>query len=433
MTSYKLILGDSIDVMSKAKPESVDSLVADAPYALNFMGLDFDKPAEMLGTALGISGGFNRYPPGVKRPEIKKNDPHMFEEWCRLWGEQALRVMKPGAYGVCFGSTRTFHRLVSGLEDAGFEIRDTLMYLHGQGMPKGRNVSKEIDKRLGAERKVIGEVDDAGMSRWNGYRHGDYENYAGGKIPLTEHSTEEAKQWDGWNTQLTPAVEPIILFQKKFKGSIAANVLEHGVGALNVGACRIPMSEQDEATRAKGREAWSKSMQDGSVGNAGQGVALASALSGDSRLGKALPPLPPGRHPKNVIIDDCAASMIDASTKNASRLFYHAKPSKSEKLAGVPEDLPKRLHETTKGLDLMRYLVRLITPPGGVVLDPFLGSGTTLCAAMLEGMRGVGIERDEAYMEIARHRIAHWARIADEEAQERDLRDIELVEAEHAR
>jgi len=388
MPPYKLITGNSIEVMANAKAESVDAIVTDAPYALSFMGLDFDKPAEMLGTAIGISGGFTKFPPGVKRPEIKRNDPVMFQEWCRTWGVEALRVMKPGAYGVCFGATRTYHRLAAGLEDAGFEIRDTLMYLHGQGMPKGLNASKALRK--------IGE-------------------------------DQAADSWEGFNTQMKPAVEPIVLFQKPFNGTISQGLLEHGVGALNIDACRI-----------------------GTIGSRNNGRQADSPIYGAMGTSEKVD-YDRGRHPANVILDDAAAELLDAQSgqltsganptkrgadKNrnvlkelagqedanpqrgideggASRFFYKAKPSKAEKLAGVPEDLPKRMHETTKGLDLMRYLARLVTPPNGTILDCFLGSGTTGCAAMLEGFKFVGIEMSPEYMHIAEARMKHWNAVAE--------------------
>jgi len=301
-------------------------------------------------------------------------------------------VLKPGGHLVSFGGTRTYHRLVCGVEDAGFEVRDQIAWMFGSGFPKSR---------------------DAG---------------------------------DGWGTALKPGYEPVVLARKPLAGTVAANVLDHGTGALNIDGCRIDFRDgADEAeTKGKNRHA---DFDSGPRENDVYGEdKRARAEQGNYDA--------PGRWPANVALDEDAAAMLDEQTGalapgahparrsgrgdekvygsgwssgtagdrhetesgGASRFFYVAKVDTAERHAGlaVPslfaQDGPERNdHPTVKPIALMRWLIRLVTPPGGVVLDPFLGSGTTGIAAALEGFPFVGIERDPDYMQIARARIAHWA------------------------
>lgn len=373
---YRLIHGETIATLKAAKESSVDAIVCDPPYAIEFAGNDWDRP-KMLGQATGISGGFQRIPAGTHRPDVSKQDPHVFQEWVTAWATEALRVLKPGGHLIAFGSPRTYHRLAAGLEDAGFEIRDSLMWLYGEGMPKGKDLTVEIDKHLGVEREVVGEVDpekaEQGMARWNDYRHGKYAELTG-KRPVTVPTSDEAKKWDGWTTQLKPMHEPIVLARaplapgmtptgrvSKKPKTVAQALVEDGLGAINVAATAIVDAD------------------------------------GKSRM------------PGNVILDEVAAEMVDdeaLKSRAPSKFFYCPKAKPGEKNAGLEGKNP---HQTVKPIAVMEWLIDLVTPFGGVVLDIFMGSGTTGIAAVTKGYTFVGIDIDPDYVHTAAARIAHWA------------------------
>jgi len=301
--------------------------VTDPPYGLSFMGKGWDH---------GV--------PGVE-----------------FWAE-AMRVAKPGAHLLAFGGTRTYHRLACAIEDAGWEVRDCVMWVYGSGFPKSLDVSKAIDKAAGAKREVVGSA-------------------------VTAPATDDARKWQGWGTALKPAWEPIIVARKPLVGTVAASVLEHCTGAINVDGCRIGMMTQEEIARS---------------GRSTTGMFAKGGLDW-SRSGKE----PQGRWPANFIHD--GSEEATAPMGEAARYFYCAKASKADRGEG-------NSHPTVKPTELMRYLCRLVTPPGGVVLDPFMGSGSTGKAASLESFRFIGIEREAEYAEIARHRIQ-----AALEGQEPDL------------
>jgi site-specific DNA-methyltransferase (adenine-specific) len=368
---WEILEGDCREVLATLEPESIDSIVTDPPYGLEFMGKAWDH---------GIPGE-------------------------AFWAA-ALRVLKPGGHLVAFGGTRTYHRLTCAIEDAGFEIRDCLMWLYGSGFPKSLDVSKAIDKAAGAEREILGLHSNPATPRTGTF------NASFGEATLTRPCTPAAKTWAGWGTALKPAWEPIILARKPIAGTVAANVLEHGTGGLDVDGCRIP-AEKD-------------------TGWDGDGSRLHEG--GLSRVGGEARPVS-GRWPANVVLDEDAAEMLDAqsgtltngsraagvrkglgyhgakgdggppidrSTGSASRFFYTAKASGSERNAGLVD---RNTHPTVKPLALMRWLCRLVTPPGGLVLDPFAGSGSTIVAALREGFSAIGIEKEAEYAELARVRI----------------------------
>ena len=363
--SYEVLHGDCREVMAGMDECSVDSIVTDPPYGLSFMGKGWDK---------GV--------PGVE-----------------FWVE-ALRVAKPGAHLLAFGGTRMVHRLAVAIEDAGWEIRDRIHWVYGSGFPKSHDVSKAIDKAAGAEREVVG---DNPNNRPNCVGNQTRSMAAPITVqPITAPATPAAQQWDGWGTALKPAVEPIILARKPFKGTVAANVLEWGTGAINVDGCRVG----DEIVTINTWDNGAKPFGDG---------------AGNPYTGRQQQ----GRFPANLIhdgSDDATAGMGDAS-----RYFYCAKASKKDRDAGLrewretttddgrtkPIENPylrcnterKNHHPTVKPTDLMTYLCRLITPPGGTVLDPFNGSGSTGKAAVREGFNYIGCELDPEYVEIARARI----------------------------
>jgi predicted RNA methylase len=421
MGKNELIRGDCLEVMRVMGTASVDAVVTDPPYGLSFMGKkwDYDVPSE------------------------------------DLWRE-CLRVLKPGGHLLAFAGTRTQHRMAVRIEDAGFEIRDMIAWVYGSGFPKSLDVSKAIDKAAGAEREVI-ERRTAAV----GF---DIEHQGGGgwsasEVLVTAPATEAARQWQGWGTALKPALEPITVARKPLgEKTVAANVLAHGTGGINVDGCRVGT---DGATKRSGQADYPRK-DDGTEDRSGCWA----------RSGHAIESVPQGRWPANLIHDgsdevvglfphtgpskaaarggtnpnpmdwgnyrpdgDIVKGHDDAGG-SAARFFYCAKASKRDrdegldgfaikKAAGLPmrsaggdrggegmdgtktDRLTTRAnnHPTVKPTDLMRYLCRLVTPPGGVVLDPFMGSGSTGKAALLEGFQFIGIEREAEYLEIAKARI----------------------------
>lgn len=431
-----VLTGDCLEVMPSLPANSVDAVVTDPPYGLTNGGL----------------GGFMG-----KEWDSCVPGPHFWTE--------ALRVAKPGAYLVAFGGTRTYHRLTCAIEDAGWEIRDCLMWLYGTGFPKSLDVSKAIDASLGMVR-AVGPVDPARAGRLVNQR-GEYATDAGWsagsrKVTVDPPATADAQRWEGWGTALKPAWEPIILARKSLEGTVAANVLKYGTGGLNIDGCRIPTSALDAKAMERANTPGSGRMK---AGGSPIGTFVRSSATG------ALDPQK-GRWPANVILDEEAGRLLDAQTGKfgrsgiavqrngggqkigdgrtyagskglvredvgygdvggVSRFFYCSKASKSERERGCQdlfakqqdlsreEDAPgannprnrggkerSNHHPTVKPISLMRWLVRLVTPPGGFVLDPFCGSGSTGVACLEEGMRFAGIEQDPEYAEITKSRLA---------------------------
>ena len=341
----------------------------------------------------------------------------MGQKWDRgvpgveFW-EAILGAMKPGAHLLAFGGTRTFHRLTCAIEDAGFEIRDCLMWVYGTGFPKSLDVSKAIDKAAGVERSVVGsKAVSCGTGKDFGKAVGT--GHKGTTIDITAPATDASKQWEGWGTALKPAWEPIILARKPLVGTVAANVLEHGTGGINVDACRVPASGRPKVvapgTGKGGRSSYDMGscrldpdgktdqgrwpanlIHDGSdevlelFPKAGGGFGVRGSGSMDERTSYA----PPGQNQVVGYGDE----------GSAARFFYCVKASKAERGEG-------NTHPTVKPIALMRYLCRLVAPLGGVILDPFMGSGSTLIAAQQEGFQSIGIDRDEKHCQIAFNRL----------------------------
>lgn len=349
--------------------------------------------------------------------------------------EQALRVLKPGGHLLAFGGTRTFHRLTCAVEDAGFEIRDCLMWLYGSGFPKSLDVSKAIDKAEGAEREVVGVgrpvkrmIPGADQDRTGSWIKDNGREF----VPSTSRpATPEAAAWEGWGTALKPAWEPIIMARKSLRGTVAGNVRRYGTGAVNIDASRIGSSVGGERAGERAGEPSAERRY------AGRGSTTFSLLPGP-RGGDAL-----GRWPANIALDEAAAALLDEQSGErggsgkasgpslrgvhgsvalgvynglpderepafygdrggASRFFYVAKADSEERSRGLSW---RNQHPTVKPVSLMSWLVRMVTPPGGTVLDPFLGSGTTAIAAIGCGFNWIGIEREAEYVELARQRI----------------------------
>jgi site-specific DNA-methyltransferase (adenine-specific) len=334
-----------------------------------------------------------------------------------LWAE-VLRVLKPGAHFVAFSGSRTYHRMACAIEDAGFEIRDQIMWLYGSGFPKSHDVGKGFDKAAGAEREVVGVDQHAAKrpaGRANTYKGAD-EYRLGSDANITAPATDLARQWDGWGTALKPAHEPIVLARKPLIGTVAANVARHGTGAINVDGCRIagePVPVM--ATNGGCKMAFTDRPQEVhrvSMSTAGRWPANVCHDGSDEVLEAFAKFAAPGQQGRARTDGSEQGNGVYGAlrhvtnmpeprgdTGTAARFFYEAKASKAERGAG-------NTHPTVKPLALMRWLCRLVTPPGGTVLDPFLGSGSTAIAACQEGFSCIGIEQSAEYMTIARARIA---------------------------
>jgi DNA modification methylase len=360
----QIITGDSLEELKKLDSESIEALITDPPYGLS--NVTTKNIQECLTNWLSgekyehQSGGFmgKAWDSFVPSPE--------------LWKE-VYRVMKHGAHGLVFAGSRTQDLMSISLRLAGFEVRDTLMWVYGSGFPKSHNISKAIDKSLGAKPTVIGtEI------RYN--------------EPSGLVNVNQAKEWNGWGTALKPAYEPILLIRKPLKGTVAQNTLDFGCGGINIDATRIQYSEDENINFNAINRQQADPKDKGWSGHVAQ-------VGTEIQMFKEK-----GRFPANVMIDEHVEHEL------MKRYFYCSKASKKEREAGLLHLDSRRAntHPTVKPLDLMRYLVKLITPPNGTVLDPFLGSGSTLCAVALEGKKGIGIEREPEYVEIAKARIKHW-------------------------
>jgi DNA modification methylase len=588
----ELLVGDCVELMRQLPDASVDAVVTDPPYGLEFMGKDWDrfKASANPSGRQSESWAADRDNPYARGPTPRHagkllgnraGPMRAYQEWCEGWAAEAFRVLKPGGHLLAFGGTRTYHRLASAVEDVGFEVRDMVEWFYGSGFPKSLDVSKAIDKaargapqggedpespthgryrssstegKRGEGDKGQGygagpgqfmlpedEIDEATGRRIVGQKWADrYPNGPGGssfgvgaegpdgtrtaaRTVITEPATPEAARWEGWGTALKPGHEPIVLARKPLAaGNVAANVLEHGTGALNVEGCRregqkdVPASPRRAAQGAAYGDLSNSSGDepgfDPSVGRWPPNVALThhfmcelvgrKVVAGTGHFNSTSVPSPfmangfdePGRERDMRLQEvddwdchpDCPVRQLDEQTGElppgwagpeaggigaglvygrgrpegdyrggyfdrggASRFFYCAKASRAEREAGL-EGLELRRfaqssggktdavgeageerygaeqiglnkvktvrndHPTVKPIELMRWLVRLVTPPGGLVLDPFLGSGTTAVAAELEGLRWLGIERDPGYARIAEGRIAFWQEYGEE-------------------
>lgn len=437
-----IVIGDCRDKVRELPADSIDAIVTDPPYELDLMGYRWDA----TGIAYSVA----------------------------LWRE-CLRVLKPGAHLLAFGSSRTYHRLASAIEDAGFEIRDTIAWIHSGGFPKGLDIGKAIDRQRNDRNAVLRvtafvrrarvhagktnrEIDahfgrngmashwtsdrsqpavptpqqwdrlktflgfgdemdaevailnarkrqpgDAWMDRpitghhahvnagqdWQ-VRHG----FASGAKPRERRDVAvrgESRRWQGWGTTVKTALEPIVVARKPLSGNVAANVLRFGTGGLNLDACRL------EAGRLP-----TNVMLDA---EAAKLVDAAARREEGPRRARRGPTTAPN------------AAEVARTTARASRFFYVARASQAERRAGLAGAVPR--HPTVKPIALMRELVRLVTPPEGIVLDPFAGTGTTGVAAVREGMRFIGIETEPAYADMAQARINHWRGEADDKQLQR--------------
>lgn len=427
--NWHVMFGSCLNRLPELADNSIDAVVCDPPYELGFMGKSWDSS----GIAYNVD----------------------------VWRE-CLRVLKPGGHLLAFGGSRTWHRIAVAIEDAGFEVRDSIAWMYGSGFPKSLDVSKAIDKAAGAEREVIGSkmASPKGISAAEGRTDTAAGSYGGEarEIDITAPATPEAQKWSGWGTALKPAFEPVVVARKPLIGTVAANVLAYGTGGLNIDGTRIG----SETVGWQG------------VGRSGDSVTTGASQGGEKGgynygNGQARPVQ--GRWPSNVMLDEFTAALVDeqsgfskstgvinrwtdgakpfgngaggsyesvrgvADSSGASRFFYVAKASKRDRNEGLEHLEAKRasamwydiglgeagegmfkdrnpqkqnFHPTVKPTELMRYLIKLVTPPGGLVLDPFTGSGSTGKAALLDGYRFIGCELTEDYLPIIEGRL-NWA------------------------
>ncbi len=383
----KIYNQDCLDKLKDLDNNSIDSIITDPPYGLSFMGKkwDYDVPS------------------------------------VDIWIE-CLRVLKFGGHLLAFAGSRTYHRMAVRIEDAGFEIRDQIMWIYGSGFPKSMNIGIQVDKKLGNQREVVGHNPN------HRERNNNMKEMLSLNNPITTTGNSE---WEGWGTALKPAHEPIVMARKPFKGTVAQNVLEWGTGGINIDESRIRIDLENE-DRARGKNTIQKTSGIGFTGN-----------KKDSQE-TPLYNLEQGRFPANIIFDEEAGKILDEQSGNktgqrgvvkgtepshskknkiygdysmvegkyakpiddlggASRFFYCPKTSKTDRNEGVDGNV----HPTVKPTDLMLYLIRLVTPKGKTTLDPFMGSGSTGKAAIRGGFDFIGIEREKEYYDIAKARIKY--------------------------
>ena len=396
-------LGDCLEVLRAMPDNSVDSIVTDPPY-----GLSNVKPERITEAITAWATG--------DRERVPDGRGFMGKAWDSfvpppaVWDE-CLRVLKPGGHLVAFAGSRTHDLMGLSIRMAGFEIRDGLAWLYGTGFPKSMDVSKAIDKAAGAERGTkdvpfAGSAYSANAGNWRPWM--DEASKTGvRKVADDTPATTEAKQWQGWGTALKPAFEPVTLARKPLEGTVAANVLKWGTGALNIDGCRIGTSGGDLCKCVTDGTSYSPTKhparREGEFGRWPANVVLdehqAAALDEQSGVSKSRVGAPRGAsHGDGWGMTQTGAEYNDMG--GASRFFYCSKASSKERpeVDGVK-------HPTVKPLALMRWLVRLVTPPGGTVLDPFAGSGTTIEAAILEGFDAVGAEMEPSYLPLIERRL----------------------------
>ena len=458
---YKLFYGNMLDMLDIIQPQTIDSIITDPPYELNFMGKGWDNS--------GIAF----------QPDTWK---------------KCYEVLKPGGYLLAFGGSRTFHRIACAIEDAGFEIRDTIMWLYGSGFPKSMSLGKVIEgkqvlgsanvrdiKKLDGEKEIVG-------GGWNsneveqGKRNQEYEQIK----TNVNYTTELGKKWSNWGTALKPSFEPIIVARKPFKGSLVDNVIEYGVGGINIDECRVETTDKY------------------SYPNGPKGNTFSIRQEPDGKRNEPVESNPLGRFPANTILtydendfDEVCGGFPNTSPSkqvigganrksqtqegrisaggwketnrirktegyndnggSASRYFYCAKASKKDRDEGLDEfeeinggsyqfrqdgsldgkiPVRKNTHPTVKPTDLMQYLVRLVTPNGGIVLDPFNGSGSTGKAVMYENKernknyKYIGIELTKEYLPIAKARIEYVCNLQAKELKDMQMSIFDLYKGE---
>ena len=447
-----IINGDCIEEMQKLIDDGVqvDSVVTDPPYHLTSIVKRFGKE-DSAPAQYGTDGAFKRASTGFMGKEWDGGDIAFRPE---TW-ELALKLLKPGGHLLAFSASRNYHRMAVAIEDAGFEIRDQMMWLYGSGFPKSQNIGKAVDKRMGADREVVGKgkpMSSLGVMHDDNWQSdNDY------------NETKGNSEWEGWGSALKPAHEPIVMARKPLsENSIVDNVLKHGTGGINIDGCRIEGEVNRPPTNPSFRDVAKDALARGGLDKLSFGQhrdrpierkkvvrksrsedgVWTDGNSGMKAEGTEFADADPrGRFPANVMHDGSdvivnefpnnkntrhmsykrsGGEFIDnipnqeekswfvTEEGSAARFFYCPKTSKSERHNG-----DANTHPTVKPVDLMRYLCRLVTPKGGTVLDPFMGSGSTGMAAKDEGFDFIGIEKEKEYFDISESRIKRFAPLMD--------------------
>lgn len=333
-----IINKDCFEHIKTMTANSVDHIITDPPYDIGFMNKDWDKKSI------------------VTNPEFWK---------------ECLRVLKPGGYVLAFSHSRTSHRQTSAIEDAGFNIRDTIMWLYGSGFPKSHNVGLSIDKKNGAKNR------GRAIPTASSYQASDKEQknkLTANKVDAYVAETDAGKEWQGWGTALKPAYEPIVMARKPLEGTVADNVLKYGTGAINIDACRIEGEPIQKNIGFKDEQQ-------------ADGWGTKKCITEVTQI---------GRFPANVILDEEAGEVLG----EPSRFFYCSKVSKKERGAG-------NCHPTVKPIALMEYLIKLVSKEGQTILDPFSGSGSTGIACKNLNRKYILIERDSEYAKIIEARMTN--------------------------
>ena len=441
--NFKLYQGSMLDMLEVIAPNSIDSIVTDPPYGLTSITKRFGNE-NAAANVYGRDGSFQRLTRGFMGKEWDGSGIELNPDTWR----KCYTVLKSGGYLLAFGGTRTFHRIACAIEDAGFEIRDTIMWLYGSGFPKSMNIGLAIDKKNGVESKVIGFGKSGAAETHTKTLHSVSEitgtGWFGGEYEIRQAQNE----WAGWGTALKPAYEPVIVARKPCEGSCVDNVMRYGVGGLNIDGCRVgddvittngarknPMAGDERTGKALGMFQETEALNIDHCGRYPANVILTYDESDKAEVcggmpetksngGKASMPEMSGGEMGICNFQTIGAKRIETDYTcpmdegSAARYYYCAKASKRDRDEGLElfeNSSHKNTHPTVKPTDLMQYLIRLVTPPSGTILDPFNGSGSTGKAAMYEnkdrgaGYRYIGIELTAEYLPIADARIRYAA------------------------
>ena len=380
-----LFNADCFDVLRELPDNCIDSAVIDGPYGIGFMNKEWDNfNPKAIEKGIRRKGGAGISPAMFSgKYDTSRSGVVRYQQFSYRWAVEVLRVLKAGGHLISFCSPQMYHRMTTGIEDAGFRIRDLIQWLFGSAHPLSYDISNAIDELAGAEREIVGpNPNRKGRRNWDNKPKN-----------LTLPATDEAKKWDGWGTRLRHTNEPIVLARKPLaEKSVARNVLKHGTGGLNISATRIPSEEVFTNHYYSGYHCH-RPPDKGKPRNT-------VYTNSDSRF------------PTNTIISEEVAVILCDKAK----FYYSPKVSQKEKHAcykhiAKTDDKEGNTHPTVKPITLMEYLVKLVTPPGGVCIDIFAGSGSTGIACSNLGFDFIGVEKESEYFEIAKARIQYWQKV----------------------
>ena len=390
--NHRIICGDCVEVLKKMPDASVDAIVTDPPYGIDYMARKWD----------------------ASTPEAE-------------WAAECFRVLKYGGHIISFGATRTIHRITTVLENSGFEIRDTISWVYESGFPKSKNLSKSIDNYFNMERPVVAQQKVTGSAKPSIGKKGHNASYTRSTkyedrednplyIPITKPASEEAMKWEGWGTSLKPAQEPAVMARKPMKEtSVTENVIKHGIGGINIDACRFPYNDPCWIGKYSEKpKDYLKGPQGGHFKDTQINKITGENTNSEATDFRNAPLLANdiGRFPANVFY--CKKPNIkereigcDALTKKESKGHMNVNNGSGERFDGGPTPKRGNNHPTVKPIKLMNWLVKLVTPVDGVVMDTYCGSGTTMVAAEIAGIKSIGIELNPEYCDIIYARLKH--------------------------